>query len=136
MCLILIMILFVCSRNAQVIHEEKPQLKIIVFQKYKTLIYNSYLIKQSFKGYHCKSGPSLDGGSLEISVSLILENQDRASLQGREAPWMRSNCFENKPWRSKLHLKICHRILCLNLQMIYPSVANSITRKYPLSIHI
>ena len=44
------------------------------FNETKTLIYNSYLIRQSFKGYRCKSGIviSSHGEPLEITLTVRL----------------------------------------------------------------
>ena len=52
------------------------------FKKTKTLISNSYLIRQSFYGYHCKSAlPSWHGESLEITLTVPLKDYECNSIK-------------------------------------------------------
>ena len=53
------------------------------FRKWKktVLIYNSYLLRESFKGYRCELGlPSLHGGSLEIKLTVPLMQAHKGSI--------------------------------------------------------
>ena len=67
-------------------------------EKKTVLIYNSYLLRESFQGYRCELGlPSLHGGSLEIklTVPLIQAHKGSISFHPLQSQIRDSNFFVN-----------------------------------------